>query len=103
MLAIENAAPQKLDFMPQCHIASMVIYCKPENMEMLAEVCGAMVDSTVYRDARDTAFVLVVERSSDGALHKTMDQLNALKGIINVSLVYHHCDTEASLSEELSS
>ncbi len=103
MLSIEKAAPQKLNFMPQCHIASMVIYCKSENLEMLAELCGAMADSTVYRDTRDTAFVLVVERSSDSALQKTMDQLYALKGVINVSLVYHHCDTEQSLSEELSS
>jgi len=92
-----------LKFMPQCHIASMVIYCKSENQKRLTDLCSAMINSTVFMDERDTAFVLVVERDSEGELRKTIDQLNKLHGVINVCLVYHHCDTDRALSEELSS
>ncbi|MFK8078693.1 MAG: chaperone NapD [Granulosicoccus sp.] len=93
---------QTLEFNPQCHIASMVIYCKPQHQTLLVSACGELTDSEVYTDERDTAFVLVLERASEGALRETIDQINALMGVINVSLVYHHCESSQTLSEPLS-
>ena len=94
---------QTLEFIPQCHIASMVIQCKPDVYAQLVSTCGAMENSKVYTDKRDTAFVFVVERASEGALRKTIDELNSLVGVINVNMVYHQAESEQSLSEELSS
>lgn len=94
---------QTLEFVPQVHIASMVIYCKPEAHATLVCTCEAMDNSQVYTDKRDTTLVLVVECASEGALRKTIEELNALPGVVNVSMVYHQCESEQSLSEELSS
>jgi len=84
-----------------CHIGSMVVYSKPEYQESLVRSCEEIPHCTTYTGDRKTAFVLVIESDDEASLREIIAQIHALRHVINASLVYHHCDSQESLSEEI--
>lgn len=86
-----------------CHVASMVISSLPKHKSQLIALCRSLPDSTVYDNANNPAFVLVVERARDAQLKEIISEINQMSGVLNVNLIYHHCETLLAMSEELES
>ncbi|WP_081500628.1 chaperone NapD [Dyella japonica] len=80
------------------HISSLVVLHRPEATDALK----AFVD---HRPALDIAVqgdcrcVMVCETDSQRAVMDHIDALEALPGVINVSLIYHHVEPRAVMDD----
>lgn len=83
------------------HIASFIVYVQPERMDSLIALLAQWPDTEVsHRDASGK-FVLVNETDSYDGLNRLMAHLHEQPGVLNVALVSHFVETEASLREQM--
>ena len=47
-------------------------------------------------------FVITLEANTESSLTKLIERINAVEGVISTSMVYHHCESEQSLKQEIS-
>ena len=83
------------------HIASFIVYVQPERMDSLIALLAQWPDTDIsHRDATGK-FVLVNETDSYDGLNRLMAHLHEQPGVLNVSLVSHFVESEASLREQM--
>ncbi|WP_267220476.1 chaperone NapD [Dyella silvae] len=83
------------------HISSLVVLHRPDAADRLK----AFVDQYPALDIAvrgDCRCVMVCETDSQRAVMDLIDALEALPGIINVSLIYHHVEPQAAMDERVS-
>lgn len=85
------------------HIASLVIYVRPDSRIETMEFLSLRPACTLYADESKAALVVVVEVDHESSINTLIDDLNARTGILSVNLVYHHIDSEHSLDQEITS
>lgn len=86
----------------EVHIASFVI----QHRDSAAGALAAMIDRHADLDlalAGDTRSVVICESADRHAVMERVDQLQALPGVLNVLLVYHHAEPAHALDQPLSS
>ena len=82
------------------HISSLVLLHRPEAMpaiETLVEAHAAL-EIAVHGDYR---CVVLCETEDQRALMDCIDALQALPGVLNVSLIYHHVESLSELDEPM--
>lgn len=83
------------------HIASFIVYVQPERMDSLIALLAQWPDIQIsHRDATGK-FILVNETDSYDGLNRLMAHLHDQPGVLNVALVSHFVEDEASLSEPI--
>lgn len=83
------------------HIASFIVYVQPARMDSLIALLGQWPDSDIsHRDAAGK-FILVNESDSYDGLNRLMAHLHDQPGVLNVALVSHFVEDEASLNEPM--
>ena len=83
------------------HIASFIVYVQPDRMDSLIALLTQWPDTDIsHRDASGK-FVLVNETDSYDGLNRLMAHLHEQPGVLNVSLVSHFVENEASLREPM--
>lgn len=83
------------------HIASFIIYVQPEHMQSLIALLVQWPDTDIsHRDASGK-FVLVNECDSYDSLNRLMAHLHEQTGVLNVALVSHFVEDDASLSKPM--
>ncbi len=83
------------------HIASFIVYVLPERMDSLIALLGQWPETQIsHRDAAGK-FILVNETDSYDGLNRLMAHLHDQPGVLNVALVSHFVEDEASLSEPI--
>ncbi|HEX4910856.1 MAG TPA: chaperone NapD [Permianibacter sp.] len=89
------------DLQTDRHIASFIVYVQPERMDSLIALLAQWPDTEIsHRDASGK-FVLVNETDSYDGLNRLMAHLHEQPGVLNVSLVSHFVENEASLREPM--
>lgn len=84
------------------HISSLVVLHRPDAVDVLK----AFVD---HRDALDIAIqgdcrcVVLCETENQRAVLDHIEAMEALPGVINVSLIYHHVEPQSVMDEQVSS
>lgn len=88
---------------PELHIASLVIFARPDCRADTIDFLNSVPACTLYTEESRAALVIVVEVDQEGSINTLINELNALPGILSVNLVYHHVDSEHSLNQEINS
>ncbi len=88
---------------PDIHIASLVIFARPDCRGETIEFLNGIPFCTLYAEESRAALVIVVEVEHQQVINSLMDELNARSGILSVNLVYHHVDSAHSLNQEMNS
>jgi nitrate reductase NapD len=83
------------------HIASLVIYVRPEHRLDTIAFLDNIPSCTIYQEENKAALVVVLEVCNEQNINTTIDDLNAREGILSVNLVYHHCDSATTLNQEI--
>ena len=86
----------------EVHIASFVV----QHRETAADALAAMVREHADLDlalAGGTRSVVICESADRHAVMARVDQLQAVPGVLNVLLVYHHAESAHALDEALPS
>ncbi|MBD9470416.1 chaperone NapD [Pseudoxanthomonas sp. PXM01] len=84
------------------HIASFVI----QHRDSAARALAAMIDAHDDLDLAlrgETRSVVICESADRHAVMERVDQLQAVPGVLNVLLVYHHAEPAHALDEPLPS
>ncbi|PXV61676.1 periplasmic nitrate reductase chaperone NapD [Dyella jiangningensis] len=92
------ASPQGNAMKDEHHISSLVVLHRPDAIAAL----GAFVEQHAALDIAvqgDCRCVVVCETDSQRAVMDHIDALEALPGVINVSLIYHHVEPCAVMDD----
>lgn len=87
---------------PDIHIASFVI----QHRDTAGDALAAMIREHADLDlalAGGTRSVVICESADRHAVMERVDQLQAVPGVLNVLLVYHHAEPAHALDEPLPS
>ncbi len=83
------------------HIASFIVYIQPERLDSLIALLAQWPDTDIsHRDAAGK-FILVNECDSYDGLNRLMAHLHDQPGVLNVALVSHFVEDEASLNQTM--
>lgn len=93
-----HASPQGNALKDEYHISSLVVLHRPDAANTLKAFVDlhAALDIAVQGECR---CVMVCETDSQRAVMDHIDALEALPGVINVSLIYHHVEPRAVMDD----
>jgi nitrate reductase NapD len=86
----------------EVHIASFVVQHRDSAAGALSMMIGAHDDLELALSG-GTRSVVICESSDRHAVMERVDQLQAVPGVLNVLLVYHHAEPSHALDEPLPS
>jgi len=74
------------------HISSLVVHSRPERVESVVEAAGKLDNVEVPQWDPAGKFVALLETEDESALLQAITNIEALPGVISVSMVYHQID-----------
>jgi nitrate reductase NapD len=74
------------------HISSLLITAKPETLSTVAEMVARQPFAEVAATDPSGKIIVTLETKSEGQIVETLDVIQVLAGVVNVSLVYHQVD-----------
>ena len=83
------------------HIAGIFAHTRPDALEQVQAAIGALAGAEVFRSSAEGKIVVVLEAASAKRVLEAIDEIRALAGVLNVSLVYQHAEPASSLQEEI--
>lgn len=83
------------------HIASVFVHSRPASLVQVQAAIDALESAEVFRSSAEGKIVVVLEAPSAKAVLDTIDEIRALAGVLNVSLVYQHAEPVSSLQQEI--
>lgn len=86
---------------PDTHIASFIIQHRDSAIDMLSTVIAQHADLELALPGT-TRSIVICESADRHAVMQRVDELQALPGVLNVLLVYHHAEPDQALAEPLS-
>lgn len=83
----------------ECHVASLVVHCRPARVASLEGVIAALPGAEV--PASDAAGKLVVTLESDNeqTIARQLEEIGAMAGVLSATLVFHHVEPVISTAE----
>lgn len=83
------------------HISSLVVLHRPDAVDVLKAFAEDhdTLDIAIQGDCR---CVMVCETDNQHAVMDHIEAMEALPGVINVSLIYHHVEPHAVMNERVS-
>lgn len=87
---------------PELHISSLVIHFLRDAWPSLqAFIVALPAAELAVTDVGNGKCVVVLERSSLKATEQAMADINQQAGVVAVTLVYHHSESQSALAEPL--
>ena len=77
---------------PSYHISSLVVHCMPNSMDAAIVKIRAMANMEVPESNPNGKFVVLLETENESRIMEGISEIQALKGVINATLVYHQID-----------
>ncbi|WP_418139155.1 chaperone NapD [Oceanimonas smirnovii] len=71
------------------HVASLVVYCKPEQMAAVIATINAMPGAEVPVFGEQGKLVVSLEGPDQSAIVSNIDRIAPLDGVISTTLIYH--------------
>jgi nitrate reductase NapD len=75
-----------------CHIASMVVQCRPEKLEATASAIAAIANAEIPERDERGKLVVLIEAEGEAALMSCISKIESTPGVISANLVYHQID-----------
>lgn len=82
------------------HIASLIVQHRDHAMESL-DACIATLPGVELALRQGGRSIVLCEGDDESSVLRCIDTLNALDGVIGISLVHHHAEDANSLMEEM--
>lgn len=83
---------------PEWHVASLVVYCQPQQFLALRQQIENMSNAEVHTDDSHAKLVITVEGTSTAQLSEQMDSIRLLEGVLSVQMVFHQQDDSNTLA-----
>jgi nitrate reductase NapAB chaperone NapD len=83
------------------HIASFIVYALPERMDGLIALLSQWPETDISHRDTEGRFILINESGSYDGLNRLMAHLHEQIGVLNVALVSHFVEDDATLSEQM--
>ena len=83
------------------HISSFIVYCRPEKQHVIEASLKTMAQLEIHGANDNGKFVVVTEAPHQGVILDRIEQVTALEGVIDVSMVYHQMMPVDELSDEI--
>jgi len=84
----------------ELHIASLVVHARPQTAAWIAATIGVWDGCEVSGSSPDGKLVVVMETAGGRRIMDQVEQINALSGVLNSALVFHHCEPFEQLTED---
>ena len=82
------------------HIASLLVQAKPDALDSVRTLIRAWPDSEVHDTPDPRKLAVVLEAASDRAIGDAVAAIQALSGVLSVSIVAHLAESEEMLRQE---
>jgi nitrate reductase NapAB chaperone NapD len=82
------------------HIASLLVQAMPETLDAVRTLIRSWPDSEVHDTPDPRKVAVVLEAANDRAIGDAVTAIQALAGVLSVSIVAHLAESEAALREE---
>jgi len=89
------------DVTQESHISSVIVFCQAEKHLEVEKALLAQADIEIHGSDEKGKFVVVTEAKHQGIILDRIDLINALDGVINVSMVYHQVAAIDELDDEI--
>ena len=89
------------DVTQESHISSVIVYCQAEKHSEVEKALLAQADIDIHGSDAQGKFVVVTEAKHQGIILDRIDLINALEGVVNVSMVYHQVAAVDELDDEI--
>ncbi|MGE5649625.1 chaperone NapD [Noviherbaspirillum sp. UKPF54] len=88
--------------MPQeIHIAGIVIHARAAELRAIRSYLALLPGAQVHAVSDEGKLVATLETDSTKRTVDYMDAIRALRGVLNVALVYQHAEPSSALDEEV--
>lgn len=81
---------------PQCHIASLVVQCRPQNLEKTIALIASLPATEIPEHAASGKLVVLLEMGSEAELLGRITEIESMPGVISANLAYHQIDDSES-------
>jgi len=78
----------------QVHIASLVVYCLPDLFNRVVSDVKLLKDVELHAPDPVGKFVVLLETTTEAGILSMISRIDAIPGVLNVTMVYHEIDTD---------
>ena len=83
------------------HIAGVLVHVHPNHLADTLPRIDACAEAEVRQATEDGRAVVLLEAASAARIVDCLDRIRALRGVLNVALVYQHAEAAASMQQEM--
>ena len=83
------------------NICGVFVQTTPEHLSGVERTLARTPGIDVYQTEKDGRLVVTIEDTPDKYASETLTDLRSVDGVLSASLVYHRCDTESQMSEDI--
>ncbi|MEP1472417.1 MAG: chaperone NapD [Halieaceae bacterium] len=83
----------------QCHIASMVVQCLPENLPAVCASIEHLPSAEIPVKDNNGKMVVLLEMASEADLLDRIHEIESISGVISANLAYHQLDDQQDFNE----
>jgi periplasmic nitrate reductase NapD len=84
------------------NICGVFVQTTPERLGNVERALADTPGIDVHQTEDDGRMVVTIEDTPDKFASETLTDLRSVDGVLSASLVYHRCDTESQMSEDIS-
>ncbi len=83
----------------QCHIASMVVQCLPENLPAVCSSIENLQSAEIPVKDHNGKLVVLLEMASEADLLDRIHEIESISGVISANLAYYELDDQQDANE----
>ena len=86
----------------ELHVASLVVHVMPQSLDFVGRELLMIGSTQVHGSHPDGKLVVTLDGPSAEAILDQVSQIRLVEGVLNVSLVYQHAESQLFLNEGVS-
>ncbi|MCE9679296.1 chaperone NapD [Shewanella sp. AS1] len=81
------------------HVSSLVIHASPSAITAIQNELESLPGAEIHAVTQEGKFIVTLEGATQGAILSNIEAINAIKGVLSSSLVYHQVESEEESEE----
>ncbi len=86
---------------PEVHIAGVLVQARAPYVDDIRTAVSLLPRAEVTHESGDGRLVAVLEAATARGVMQQVDAIRALRGVLDVALVYQHAEPEEDMSKEM--
>ncbi len=95
--------PTELEAQSEFNICGVFVQTTPNSLAHVTRTLANTPGIDIHQSADDGRLVVTIEDTPDKYASETLTDLRSVDGVLSASLVYHHCDSESKMLEDITS